>query len=145
MIDASKFAGFLDFMHTIETQDNVCTAKPIIIELQMPRRIYTKDGSGMGEGKAVDVLGIDECEEYGVDPEEILHWDVIWEGKQWFFTLGGYQKHLELNGHNYPDRGDGGPRPYIYSLGYRNPEMKKLFEWMVALKEELLCEGGSRE
>ena len=141
-MDLSKFEGFLEFMEEIDTQDNRATQKPILIELQAPYRVYTKvEECGGDSGKALDVFGEEECEEYGIDPEEDLSWKTIWEGKQWFFTYSGLKKHLELNGHNYRNGNrDGGPRDYVQCLAYRNPEMIKLFEWLHALKDELVAE-----
>lgn len=132
-MDKSKFEGFLEWMKEVETQDNRATQTPILIALQEQDRIYLRSGTGTGEGKAIDVLGKDKCDEYSLDYDEVLYWDDVWKDRQWFFTFSGVKKHLELNAHNYRKE----TTTYVHALAYRNPEMVKLFEWLRALKEEL--------
>lgn len=148
-MDTSKFKGFLEWFSEVMTQDNLATQVPIIYELQVPRRVYTINsvgGSDCGEGLARDVLGIGDCEDYGVDPEEELYWTTVWEGRQWFFTKSGYDQHMELNGHNYRNCPPGlSPRPYVHSLGYRNPEAVQLFSWLSELQKEIVGNKGRPE
>ena len=125
-MDPQAFEGLPAFVHEMNTQDNLATASPILIELQQLERVYTNEYNYDESGVAKDVLGVDECEDVGIDPEETLYWVERWVGKAWFFTWSGYKNHLEQNGHNYSKD----IRPYVYYGGYRNRDMQNVSKWI---------------
>jgi hypothetical protein len=134
--------------HEIDSQDNAATAHPYYIVVRTSRQIILPQGHGSGEAVYHDEDGddpatslyksLEEAAEafsrYGyADIQERLDalieygTDEIEEDHNVFFTRKGYEKHMELNGHNY--RGDWFQKPHSYTHhAFRNPEIKTLLE-----------------
>lgn len=122
-------ADIQHFVQLLKTQENAATARPLIIELQVPERIFVS-GDHHYDGNALvkDMELGDDPVEMGLDPEERLYWRETWVGVAWFLTHEGYEDHLRLNKHNYRK----GYRKWIHHA-FRNPEMTQVYEWLAEL------------
>lgn len=118
------------WLKEIEEQDNRCTAKPIIIALQLCREYPARDG--------YDYDGQWEEDGEGDKFDDPIPFKEHWEDEQHFFTYSACKEHLRRNGHNYPKR-----RDYV-KYAYRNDEwqeipddFKKLIDHIETLEREL--------
>jgi hypothetical protein len=119
-------SGLPDFVHLLKTQENLCTARPLIFELQVREVDFCPDGYGDESAPAKDCPHLTEApEDLGLDPEQMLHWKYRWEGRAWFLTKNGYEEHLELNRHNYPKE-----IRYFIKHAFRSPEMVRVYQWL---------------
>lgn len=134
-IDKSKFEGLIELVTEMETQDNRMTMRPVMIELQKMEKIYTAaERNYTHEATALEELGQDCLDEYGIDPEEKIYWVENWVGVAWFFTYSGYEDHMRLNRHNYTRWP---MRTYVQPIAWRNPEIDKIYGWLKELKSAL--------
>lgn len=133
------------FLHEVDTQDNRCTAKPIMFFLQTKNEYVAHDeyyGSNTRtvfrhprmEGDTCDshdeaVAWIKEWyeDESRVEAEiekiEEFQMGHHWETQEAFFTESGVKRHLDLNKHNYRN----GHRDFVIHA-FRNPEIEELFK-----------------
>lgn len=139
-----KSVEFLkSFLNRIDTQDNLCTAKPIQFLLQTPYNIVV-DGDysydkiqyyhSVMENGAVDSKeeAIKYLKDYGFKDEELeeeigniekLCLLEVWKTEQAFLTREGADRHIAMNRHNYRK----GHRVYVVHA-FRDPELKELYE-----------------
>lgn len=133
-----------DIAQEMKTQDNRATARPYIIVLQERQSIVVPEGHGgdvLQYWSGRDCESFDSMEEFervcleneieGEEKEKYKnslepYWlKYYWEDKNWFFTYKGYERHLELNRHNY-----GKIRNYVKYV-HRNPEFEKVYNMIL--------------
>lgn len=100
------------WLKEIETQDNRCTQRPIIVALQLAREYPARDGySHDGEW----------TEDPDTGPlEEAIPYKIHWEDEQHFFTYSACEEHLRMNKHNYPKHRD------FVKYAFRNREWAEI-------------------
>jgi len=134
--------------HEIESQDNAGTAHPYYIVVRTTRQIIVPQGHGSGETVSHDAYGDDPSASLYNSPEEAAEafnregcddiqkrldalneygTEEIEEDHNVFFTRQGYEKHMDLNGHNYGGYPFQNPHSYTHHA-FRNPEIKTLLE-----------------
>ena len=138
-----------DFANQIETQDNRATASPYYYQVRCIKEIAAPKGMTeekayyipedaetwteerlkawcLNEGLDFDDYVEQHCEEYSLQ--------AVSDDKNIFFTKKGFDKHMELNGHNYRDY----KRHYPYiNCANRNPEIKMLLETVLEVAKQL--------
>lgn len=135
-----------NLVHEIETQDNRCTALPVLFAIQETERVYgfekdygtdgfewIKDGEEYTWEQVVDFV----CEELQLAPDEIGESDAEYCGFEkvyyrntekfsdnFFFTEKAAKEHLIINGHNLTK-----PQDYVIHA-FRNDEIESVIEAM---------------
>lgn len=127
--------------HELNTQDNRLTANPYYYTVKTVRKMAAPEGYDIGEAQYIDsyynvyetreaALEALRSGEYGVvaDPEDYIDDNFtefgtyeIYQHENVFLTLKGYEDHMRLNKHNYPNDATS----YV-NYANRNPEMTKL-------------------
>ena len=136
--------------HTIETQNNRCTAKPIYFTVrknvdEMLPYECTDDKRYYDNG-AVETYTEEElrekCEENGDDFDEYVDKNCtsysVRDGEEYegfFLTEAGCKKHIELNGHNIKCNKKG-LDTYVMHL-FRNPEMEQVINLIMEIGKQL--------
>ena len=142
-----------DIGERLRTQDNRATADPIFL-LQIKVRetgfdsSYADNSCWWNPGNLWCVYDDDpeyikESCSFELDELENMPKGEGWEGpfgykERWetvgaFFTLGGLEEHMELNGHNVKRQAFRGEwRSYVDYLN-RNPEMVEIRNWLMSL------------
>lgn len=140
-----------DFLNKIDSQDNRCTASPILFLLQTKQEYvshpeYNHNTETVFHHSIMEGRGCETFEEakqwlvdYGYHGKELekeienieeFQMGHHWETKQAFLTEDGLKEHLRLNGHNLR-----GHRDYVVHC-YRNPEMSELFQVLRTIAKE---------
>jgi len=137
-IKDETFKFLQDLMERYTTQDNRGTANPYYFTVNTTKEMSAPAGTTDKEKYYYDGCTFTEdelkeyCRTYAVDfdmaKSEATPYCVqeVEEYHNFFLTKEGYEKHMELNGHNYRHF-KGSPRSYIMYAN-RNPELNNLLK-----------------
>jgi len=146
-IPDEDLAFLQELVKNMASQDRCCTADPYYYVVETHRGLIAPSGYGDHE---VWVTGANsgepqifssdqeaktklaeqfEGEELANTIDELWHFGMhkVYDHHNVFLTRAGYEKHMELDGHNYRGSQKKDPQPYVMHAG-RNPEFKTLLE-----------------